>query len=40
MIPLVGHVNELREVRRQLEAVAAGDYLGGLAQPSNTSSAR
>jgi len=23
MIPLVGHVNELREVRRQLEAVAA-----------------
>ena len=32
MIPLVGHVNELREVRRQLEAVAQGDRrreLGG-----------
>ena len=26
MIPLVGHVNELKEVRRQLEAVAAGDH--------------
>jgi pyruvate,orthophosphate dikinase len=33
MIPLVGHVNELREVRRQLEAVAkevAGESGGGV----------
>jgi len=35
MIPLVGHVNELREVRRQLEAVAkeiAGDSTTGAVQ--------